>query len=80
MSYKVPTPLFVQVQLKWNSFAILGVSKLLNPTFNAFPMLAGTNPNPQSFDLGLPFFYGKRVAVAVENSKTSVGTGPYVAF
>jgi Protein of unknown function (DUF3443) len=52
----------------------------LNPTFNAFPTLAGTNPNPQSFDLGLPFFYGKRVAIALENSKTSVGTGPYVAF
>jgi hypothetical protein len=51
-----------------------------NPTFNAFPMLAGTNPTPQSFDLGLPFFYGKRIAVALENSKTSVGTGPYVAF
>jgi Protein of unknown function (DUF3443) len=51
-----------------------------NPTFNAFPELAGTNPTPQSFDLGLPFFYGRRVAVAVENSKTSAGTGPYVAF
>jgi Protein of unknown function (DUF3443) len=52
----------------------------MNPTFNAFPMLAGTNPNAQSFDLGLPFFYGKRVAVALENNKTSAGTGPYVAF
>ena len=52
----------------------------MNPTFNAFPMLAGTNPNSQSFDLGLPFFYGRRVAVALENSKTSAGTGPYVAF
>jgi Protein of unknown function (DUF3443) len=51
-----------------------------NPTFNAFPTLAGTNPDPQSFDLGLPFFYGKRVAVALENSKTSAGTGPYVAY
>jgi hypothetical protein len=26
----------------------------------------------------LAFFYGKRVAVAVD--KTSVGTGPYIAF
>ncbi len=51
-----------------------------NPTFNAFPELAGTNPTAQSFDLGLPFFYGRRVAVALENSKTSAGTGPYVAF
>ncbi|MDB6097459.1 MAG: hypothetical protein JWN58_162, partial [Gammaproteobacteria bacterium] len=41
---------------------------------------AGTNPDATSFDYGLAFFYGKRVAVAVELQKTSVGTGPYIAF
>ena len=51
-----------------------------NPAFNAFPALAGPNPNPNSFDLGLAFFYGKRVAIVVEGNKTSVGTGPYIAF
>jgi len=51
-----------------------------NPTFNVFPMLAGTNSSPGSFDYGLAFFFGKRVATAVENDKTSVGTGPYIAF
>jgi hypothetical protein len=51
-----------------------------NPTFNVFPLLAGTNSNAGSFDYGLAFFYGKRVAVAVEGNKTSVGTGPYIAF
>jgi hypothetical protein len=51
-----------------------------NPTFNAFPALAGPNPNSESFDLGLEFFYGRRVAVVVEGNKTSVGTGPYIAF
>jgi hypothetical protein len=51
-----------------------------NPNFNAFPALAGSNPNPNSFDFGLAFFYGKRVANVVEGSKTSVGTGPYIAF
>jgi hypothetical protein len=53
-----------------------------NPTFNVFPQLAGTIPagNPGTFDYGLAFFYGKRVAVAVEGDKTSVGTGPYIAF
>ena len=51
-----------------------------NPTFNVLPMLAGTNPNADSFDYGLAFFFGKRVATAVENDKTSVGTGPYIAF
>jgi len=53
-----------------------------NPTFNVFPQLAGTLPagNSGTFDYGLAFFYGKRVAVAVEGNTTSVGTGPYIAF
>jgi len=53
-----------------------------NPTFNVFPQLAGTLPagNAGTFDYGLAFFYGKRVAVAVEGNMTSVGTGPYIAF
>jgi hypothetical protein len=51
-----------------------------HPTFNVFPQLAGTNPNAGSFDYGLAFFYGKRVAVAVEGKVTTVGTGPYIAF
>jgi hypothetical protein len=53
---------------------------LNNPANFVFPELAGTNPNANSFDYGLAFFYGKRVAVAVELQKTSVGTGPYIAF
>jgi hypothetical protein len=53
-----------------------------NQTFNVFPQLAGTLPAGLSgtFDYGLAFFYGKRVAVAVEGNTTSVGTGPYIAF
>jgi hypothetical protein len=53
-----------------------------HPTFNVFPQLAGSLPASLSggFDYGLAFFYGKRVAVAVEANKTSVGTGPYIAF
>jgi Protein of unknown function (DUF3443) len=51
-------------------------------TYNVLPQLAGTLPagNAGTFDYGLAFFYGKRVAVAVEGDKTSVGTGPYIAF
>jgi hypothetical protein len=51
-------------------------------TFNILPQLAGTLPagNAGTFDYGLAFFYGKRVAVAVEGNKTSAGTGPYIAF
>jgi hypothetical protein len=63
-------------------FSVASAETMLtaNPTFNVFPQLAGTNPNANSFDYGLAFFYGKRVAVAVEGNKTSVGTGPYIAF
>jgi uncharacterized protein DUF3443 len=52
------------------------------PNFDAFPLLAGTLPagNAGSFDYGLPFFYGKRVAIAVQGAMTTVGTGPYIAF
>jgi hypothetical protein len=51
-----------------------------NPTFNVFPELAGTNPGQGSFDYGLAFFYGRRVAVAVQGATTTVGIGPYIAF
>jgi len=57
-----------------------------NPTFTVLPTLAGTystitNSNTSNtFDWGLPFYYGRRVITAIENQRTAVGTGPYVAF
>jgi Protein of unknown function (DUF3443) len=62
------------------TFSVGNAQTMLNSNFDAFPQLAGTNPNTGSFDYGLAFFYGKRVAVAVEGDTTSVGTGPYIAF
>jgi hypothetical protein len=59
------------------------LTMLNNPAaanYGAFPLLAGSNPNPQSFDFGLAFFYSRRVATAIEGATTTVGTGPYVAF
>ena len=65
----------------------------VSDTVTAYPGLAGTIPcsptPPQttctsamntSFDWGLPFFYGRRVANAIEGASTSVGTGPYIAY
>jgi len=49
----------------------------------AFPGLAGPYPSSagtDTFDWGLPFYFGRTVYMALENSTTSVGTGPYVAF
>jgi hypothetical protein len=52
-----------------------------HPTFAAFPTLGGTFPgSPESFDFGLPFYYGRRVATALQGETTTAGTGPYVAF
>jgi uncharacterized protein DUF3443 len=47
----------------------------------AFPTLAGPYTNSaDTFDWGLPFYYGRTVYTAFENGTTSVGAGPYVAF
>ena len=51
-----------------------------NPSFVVFPTLAGTYSTSGTFDYGLPFFFGRRVATALENRSTTVGTGPYVAY
>jgi len=59
-----------------------GVSsaEMLSAAFQAFPDVAGTNPTPDSFDWGLPFFYGRRIATAIQGYTTSAGSGPYIAF
>jgi hypothetical protein len=47
----------------------------------AFSNLAGTFTSAtDTFDWGLPFYYGRTVYTAIENAATAVGTGPYVAF
>lgn len=44
----------------------------------AFPTLGG--PDPAMFDWGLPFFFGRRVYVALEGGQTSAGAGPFWAY
>lgn len=52
-----------------------------DPTYTAVPQLGGTySSSSSSFDWGLPFFFGRRVANAIQGATTAVGTGPYVAF
>ena len=62
-------------------------AETLNGTYTVLPALAGTFMTSGStmtgtttFDWGLPFFYGRRVANALENHRTSLASGPYVAF
>jgi hypothetical protein len=51
-----------------------------NPTFNAFDNIGGNDMLGGSFDWGLPFFFGRRVFVAIENAGTSAGNGPFYAY
>jgi hypothetical protein len=64
------------------TFGVGNTETMLNNNFDAYPQLAGVLPagNTGTFDYGLPFFYGKRVAVAVQGATTKAGTGPYIAF
>jgi hypothetical protein len=53
----------------------------LTTGISAFPGLAGTTPiGANSFDWGLSFFYGRRVATVLSGKSTSVANGPYIAF
>jgi hypothetical protein len=63
-------------------FTVGNAETMLNNPFDAYPQLAGTLPpgNAGSFDFGLPFFFGRRVAIAVQGFTTKAGTGPYIAF
>ena len=63
-------------------FSVGNTETMLNSNFDAYPQLAGIIPpgNSGTFDYGLPFFFGRRVAVAVQGAMTKAGTGPYIAF
>jgi hypothetical protein len=62
------------------SFVVANANALFNTSGAfAFNGLAGPMASGQ-FDFGLPFFYGRHVAVAIAGQPTSVGTGPFVAF
>ena len=52
----------------------------INATYFVYPGLGGTNPTAGSFDWGLPFYFNRRVATAIEGYTTSAGSGPYIAY
>ncbi len=64
------------------NFAVANANALVNanPSYAAFNNLASGLFLPQSFDWGLPFFFGRRVFVAIEGMDTPGGPGPYTAF
>jgi Protein of unknown function (DUF3443) len=69
------------------SFMIQNAANLLNTTDAVLPGIGGNpdgfpslSPYPQSFDFGLPFFYGRSVYTAIEGRNAGGTTGPYFAF
>ena len=64
------------------NFSVANAASLLtsNSGFTAFSNLGGRAP-ANTFDWGLPFFFGRNVFMAIEGATTSGGpAGPYVAF
>ncbi len=60
-------------------FTVANADSLFSNANDAvFGQLAG--PNPNSFDWGLPFFYGRNVFTAIQTKSTPQGVGPYWAY
>jgi Protein of unknown function (DUF3443) len=66
------------------SFSVASAVNLFNdyPTYAAFSNLAGSagTDGASSFAFGLPFFYGRNVYTAMENTNAGGTNGPYFAF
>jgi hypothetical protein len=56
----------------------VGNADALNSRFFAFSEISG--PNPDGFDFGLGFFFGRSVFTAIEGQATPGGAGPYFAY
>ena len=59
-------------------FSIANANTLFASGNSAFNNLGGDNG--QSFDLGLPFFFGRDVFIGIEGQSTPGGAGPYWAY
>ncbi|HEV2378325.1 MAG TPA: DUF3443 family protein [Terriglobia bacterium] len=60
------------------ALSIANADSLFASINNAFNDVGG--PNPGAFDLGLPFFLGRNVFVAIQGQSTPGGAGPFWAY
>ncbi|HLZ85508.1 MAG TPA: DUF3443 family protein [Caulobacteraceae bacterium] len=64
-----------------NAASLLATNDAVLPGIGGNPnQFSGLNAYPQSFDFGLPFFYGRKVYTAIEGRNAGGTTGPYYAF
>ncbi len=63
-------------------FSVANASALIanQPGHAVFANIAAPAGWATVFDWGLPFFYGKRVFLAIERRTTPAGSGPFIAF
>jgi len=67
------------------NFSVANADALFNNNrlFTSFNNLAGptgTGQGLQTFDWGLPFFFGRTIFTALENRSTPAGNGPFYAY
>ncbi len=63
------------------SFSVDNASTMfVGGTKTVLPALAGNIGDSNTFDWGLPFFYGRRVFIGIEGQSSTLGTGPLYAF
>ncbi|WP_232834708.1 DUF3443 domain-containing protein [Rhodoferax ferrireducens] len=63
------------------SFSVDNASAMfVGGTKTVLPTLAGNIGDSNTFDWGLPFFYGRRVFIGIEGQSSTLGTGPLYAF
>ncbi|MDM0116319.1 DUF3443 domain-containing protein [Variovorax sp. J22R133] len=62
------------------SIANVSAQRASNPGASAFNNIGASTADADIFNWGLPFFFGRKVFIAVEGGRTSAGPGPYVAF
>jgi hypothetical protein len=71
----------VNAQSSSVNFAITNaLTAFANPSLTVLPTLSGPIGDAQTFDWGLPFFYGRKVFLGIEGAASSQGIGPFYAF
>jgi hypothetical protein len=59
---------------------MVGNADLLESNFSDSVINNLAGPFSDNFDFGLPFFFGRKVYVAIDGKSTPGGTGPYTAY